>query len=231
MFYHIFELHRRDVTSTTCDSLWPHLCTHTAEVGSTGVYSTSCWLGDLLSGTDPQNRFFWDPKTSSLPIQWDLLGQFPMEILEGASSTHATIRSYLGMKCRYQHVGFKKKYIKYLNLTNGLPHEYHSRTSKRAKLVNSKTTIRATRKVLWPSTTSVKNIQKWYMFLHCICTFLYLSQYVNHQQWIQWILLLCIASYCCNILLITYILISWIDQFACYYLLVYVCVIVIFLKC
>lgn len=50
---------------------------------------------------------------------------------------------------------------------------------------NSKTSMHATRKVQWPSTTNVKNMQKTIYVDDCRCTFVYLLQIVNHQQWIQ----------------------------------------------
>ena len=71
-----------------------------------------CLLYQLLTGRPP----VWD-RSSEI---WDrLLGQFPMEIVEGASSTHATIRSYL--KCRYQHVGLKK-YISSISTSRMVSH-------------------------------------------------------------------------------------------------------------
>ena len=147
-----------------------------------GVYSTSCWLGDLLSGTDTQNRPFGIPKHPVCQSSWMCrVVQLPKENWGGrvfcSTHCHEAIWEW-SVYCIYIYIYISicilKKFISSISTSGTVSHiniiVVHA---KGQHWSNSKTSMHATRKVLWPSTTSVKNMQKKiYIYIYMyICIF------------------------------------------------------------
>ena len=131
-----------------------------------GVYSTSCWLGDLLSGTDTQNRPFGIQNIQfANPVgcagwcnsQWkiEVGGFFVVQTATKLSGNEVYIY-YI-----YISICILKKFISSISTSGTVSHMniivVHA---KGQHWSNSKTSLHATRKVLWPPTTSVKTMQK-----------------------------------------------------------------------